>query len=86
MCVNGQLARLKVYSGTNATVVPLSFPGIPRKLNAAGELAGPGNQLLIGLCNFQATLELKGKCTVEELYVMRALTTSLIWAARDRSS
>lgn len=53
------------------TVVPDSFPGIPKQLQKPeGELTGPGNYSLTVLGTFQAKLSWKGRSTVQTVYVV----------------
>ncbi|XP_077547331.1 uncharacterized protein LOC144159615 isoform X3 [Haemaphysalis longicornis] len=71
VAVNGRNANFKVDSGAEVTVIPDSFPGIPKQLQKPeGELTGPGNYSLTVLGTFQAKLSWKGRSTVQTVYVV----------------
>ncbi|KAM7295078.1 hypothetical protein ISCGN_024583 [Ixodes scapularis] len=71
--VNGYAVHFKVDSGAEVTVLPSSFPGVPRQLQRLdGELAGPGSTSLQVLGTFEATLRWKDKSFVVQVYVMPA--------------
>ncbi|XP_037579458.1 uncharacterized protein K02A2.6-like [Dermacentor silvarum] len=77
--VDGCPLSFKVDSGTENSIVPSTFLGVPSKIqDPKSELKGPGNNVLPVLGTYIATLSWHGKFTKQLLYVLATKTVPLL--------